>query len=1145
MDSAKYFETLSKNFDEAYKIAVAARAKGMDPETTVEIKLAYDLGSRVEGIIGVAGLTELINGMAHDKTAEELAFQITKEICTNPKFEMELTKKMTLAVRVGLAVLTEGRVVAPTEGIQGIRILKNADGTNYISVLYAGPIRGAGGGGAALSVAIADCARRTMGIGSYKATQSEIERYLEEIMIYHSRIARLQYLPSEQDIKHILENCPVCVDGVPTEELEIAIHRNVKRIGADGKEELITNKIRGGIGLVICEGIAQKAKSVIKYAGGAGLSWDWLNEVIKVGKPAAAGAQKSDSKNTAVFLQELVAGRPILAYPDYPGAFRLRYGRSRFTGIAAKGFSPATMIALAEFIATGTQVKLEKPGKGCVASPVDSIEGPFVKLRDGSAMRISSAKKLREVQNEIKKIISVGDMLVTYGDFKKSNTPMLPTSYVEEYWELQLKAAGYQGVFPTDIGFAEALKLSSDYKVPMHPKYIYEYQDVGVEELTKFREGLGRATLEGSSDSIDNISAIVIEQGEAEKMRPIVERLCIPHIDSMGMIRIEGEDARSVLLSFGLLGPGQGREIIQNPIDALAFINQFSPFKIMRRSTRLGGRIGRPEKAKERLMKTTINVLFPVSDYGGKERNLSKAYTNSSRSFGSPKIDVELGRYRCSVGNELIYSFHCIKHNARANIERRCISCGNVTMFAEECPKCGGKISGWDRRGAPLVDIVNDAMNYLGIQTMPKLMKGVRGLSNREKSSEAIEKGMLRSIHGISIFKDGTARFDATDIPITHFYPSEMGVSVERLRGLGYDVDYKGNELVSDSQLIEIKHQDVILNRRGAEYLMRVSKFVDDLLKKFYKMEPFYNAEKIDDMIGHSVMTLSPHTSAGVLGRIVGFTDASVGFAHPYVICARRRNCDGDEDTTMLLLDALINFSKSYLPTTIGGTMDAPITVAAHIKPEDVDNEVHPMEVCTGYTLDFYDKTYLGLSPSEMKVETVSSRFGGAHDLDMINFTHMSGPTSIDDAPKRSMYTKLNNMDEKVRVQFKLMDMLESIDKADTAKKLIKSHFIPDLVGNLHSFSKQSFRCVTCNAKYRRVPIVGICTSCGGKIVLTISRGGIQKYMKMAITLAERYDLDTYMKQNLMLIRDEITATFGSIEEQGQPKEQLSLTKFM
>ena len=90
------------------------------------------------------------------------------------------------------------------------------------------------------------------------------------------------------------------------------------------------------------------------------------------------------------------------------------------------------------------------------------------------------------------------------------------------------------------------------------------------------------------------------------------------------------------------------------------------------------------------------------------------------------------------------------------------------------------------------------------------------------------------------------------------------------------------------------------------------------------------------------------------------------------------------------------------------------------------------------------------------------------------------------------------------------------------------SHFIPDLMGNLHSFSKQKFRCVTCNAKYRRAPLIGKCTRDGGKLLLTISKGSIEKYLATSLNLAERYNIDVYTKQRLLLLRDEIFGVFGN-----------------
>ncbi len=129
--------------------------------------------------MGIEGLAETIKKQGEGKTRQELAFEIAKDICTNPRFEMEISKRITLAVRTGLSIITDGGLVAPTEGLQGVEIHKNADGTDYISVLYAGPIRGAGGTSAALSVLLADIARKQFGIGNYKATQTEVERWLE------------------------------------------------------------------------------------------------------------------------------------------------------------------------------------------------------------------------------------------------------------------------------------------------------------------------------------------------------------------------------------------------------------------------------------------------------------------------------------------------------------------------------------------------------------------------------------------------------------------------------------------------------------------------------------------------------------------------------------------------------------------------------------------------------------------------------------------------------------------------------------------------------------------------------------------------------------------------------------------------------
>ena len=1147
MSIDEYFGLLSKNFEIANRVASEARAKGYDPETRVEIIAAPDLAARVEGIIGMEGLADVIRREAEIRQSrQELAFGIVERICKDKDVERitgadSIIKRMDLSVKVGLAILTEGILVAPTEGFQGVELHRNPDGSDYVAALYAGPIRGAGGTSAALSVALLDLARKLLGVGAYKAQKSEIERCLEEIQIYNARAARLQYMPSESDTRVILESCPVCIDGLPTEEFEVGTHRDITRLDQSGKEVAITNRIRGGVCLVVCEGIAQKAKNVLKYTKIAGLDWGWLNNIIKVDK----GQGKRDAgESDAVFLHEQVAGRPIFAYPDYPGAFRLRYGRSRYTGIAAKGLNPATMVML-RFIAVGTQLKIERPGKGCIAMPVDSIEGPFVKTKGGDAFRIDTVEDAMININNIAKILSVGDMLITVGDFKKSNTKLIPTSYVEEYWEAQLRAAGYEGDLPALNSFESAFRISERYSVPMHPRYIYEYQDVKDYQLRMLSEAIRGASLDmdRKGEGVFNVEKLRFTKG-VEGIRDILELICIPHSDGGSSIEVRGDHAQSLISTFGFVRDGRvdlSKNVDMSGEDTITMINSVSPFVVMRRSYRIGGRMGRPEKAKERLMKPAPNLLFPIGEYGGKERNISKAYALEAKKFRSGDIEIDIAKFRCSIGGEYVTSPFCNTHVCGAVIERYCKRCG-IKSDSKVCSNCKSKTIANEIRRVSIIDIVDSAMKNLDMHTMPKSVKGVVGLVSKDRVAEPVEKGILRSLHDVYIFKDGTCRFDATDAPITHFYPEEIGTDVERLRELGYTHDIYGKALERKDQLLELKHQDVIMNKRAGDYLLRVSKFVDDLLSKHYRMDRFYNAEGQKDMVGQYVITLSPHTSAGVLGRIIGFTGAAIGLCHPYLVSARRRNCDGDEDTTMLLLDGLLNFSRSYLPTTVGGTMDAPLILTVNVRPEEVDDEVHEMDIVSSYPVEFYEATYRSASASEVQIESVKSRLGSDGAFADIMFSHSSSNGIAERSPNRSAYTLMKTMSEKVDEQFRLMDILSSIDKKDTAKRLITSHFIPDMMGNLHSFSKQRFRCVSCNAKYRRVPLIGKCEKCGGKILLTISKGSIEKYLEMSIALVNKYKLDPYIEQRVLLLKREIDTVFGA---DYNVTKQFSLAKFI
>ncbi len=356
------------------------------------------------------------------------------------------------------------------------------------------------------------------------------------------------------------------------------------------------------------------------------------------------------------------------------------------------------------------------------------------------------------------------------------------------------------------------------------------------------------------------------------------------------------------------------------------------------------------------------------------------------------------------------------------------------------------------------------------------------------------------------------------------------------MKRLGYAIDYLGKPLDSDEQLIELFPQDVVLSKNAGDYLLRASKFVDDLLVYYYGLPAYYNARTPHDLVGQAVIVIAPHTSAGIVARIIGFSDVQGILAHPYLHCATRRNCDGDEDAVMLLMDAFLNFSRHYLPASRGGQMDAPLVLIQELDPNEIDREAHSMEACSEYPLEFYKATQRLANPSEVKLDLVSTRLGTPSQFKGIGFTH----DARIEGPLQTKYVQLKNMREKVEDELALMTRIRAVDASDAAERLIISHFFPDLYGNLRRYSKQSLRCVDCNARYRRAPLAGKCLKCGGRLLLTVSKASAEKYLKISQEIAEKYGLPLYLKQRLMLLEKEIVGMF-----EDESKKQFSLANYL
>jgi len=1169
-----YFEQLEKETHELYAIANVARSKGLDVETETEIPLAKDLAERVEGLVGPKGVAKRMKELEEenpDWSREQIAFEIAAEISSQEVNEDEDTTVNTRgkekkvyesfgeifdtrreqladqALRTSLAILTEGVVAAPIEGIAKVKIKKNFDGTEYLAVYFAGPIRSAGGTAAALAVLLGDKIKLAINLSDYKPTESEVERYVEEVELYESEVTNLQYSPKPEEVRLAANNVPVEVTGEQTDRVEVS-HRDLERVE--------TNYIRGGALLAMIEGIIQKSAKVIKYSKILDLSgWEWLEGYSKdkvEEKPESESKTSENNQETveklkheaakenAKYIQDIIGGRPVLGYPSEKGGFRLRYGRSRNTGLAAMGVNPGTM-QLLEFLAIGTQLKIERPGKGNCVVPVDSIDGPIVKLKNGDVVKVNSVNEAKNIKGQIAEILFLGDMLVAFGEFLRNNQSLLPSAWCEEWWienvknsnnfdedsllletkpELTLeKLMNLESKEDSYISAKDAFEISKKYDVPLHPAYTYCYNDISTEELNylikwinKFKDNFENDkednNREDNEDNNENNNRDNNKNNNNLKLnlsfeKRILEVIGVPHrvkgkigkTEDVKII-IDSDDAYALIHT---LTNEIDSETLNNPdVSSLVALNKVSTVKIMDKApTYIGTRVGRPEKSKERLMRPAPHVLFPIGNAGTNRRLVAEAAKKG-------KIAVEISRRICT--------------------NPQC----QLSSFQSLCPHCGSptKIGSPGRKNINLSGMLRKASDNVGVRRLDEI-KGVIGMISESKLPEPLEKGILRAKNEVYTFKDATIRHDSTDLPLTHFIPEEIGVSIEKLLEMGYENDAYGAPIESEDQVIELKVQDVVVSNNCGEYLVNVAKFIDDLLDRFYSMDRFYNITQKEDLIGNLIVGLAPHTSAGVLGRIVGFTNASACYAHPYFHSAKRRNCDSDEDSIMLLLDALINFSKSYLPSTRGGSMDAPLVLSSRIDPEEIDDESHNIDVLSHFSQSFFEKTYEGGKPSDALdlVDNVSMHLGTQKQYEDLMFSHNT--SNIHSGPQVCLYKTLPSMKEKVDSQIELAEKIRAVDQRGVVEGVLSSHFLPDIMGNVRAFSKQKVRCTSCGAKYRRIPLTGKCR-CGSNLVLSVSKGGVTKYLEISRDLVARYPINDYLIQRLEIQEFGIDSLFES-----------------
>ncbi|MFB6204244.1 MAG: DNA polymerase II large subunit [Candidatus Nanohaloarchaea archaeon] len=1150
MRTEEYFEDIEKETEKAYEIAEAAREQSKDPEQRVDIPVATDLAEKASSLVIAAKFSELEDqGVAerireleeeYGKNDERVSFRIAREIATGEFYDFDSRERACDAgIRVGVSYMTGGITTAPLEGIGDVKIRRNSDGSEYLAVYYSGPIRSAGGTASAMSVLLADYVRLGVGLDRFKPSETVLNRYATEVEDYYTRVTAKQYDPEREETSMIAENVPVEVTGSPTENLEVSNYKDLDRVD--------TNRIRGGMCLVYLDGLPLKAPKIKKrienWGEEFGLEhWDWVSDYLELQKELHSSGEDSDEEESDYtpsdkYLGSLTAGRPVFSHPSKKGGFRLRYGHSRTNGLAATSFHPATMEITQRFLATGTQMKTEYPGKATVGTPTDSIHPPVVRLESGRVVKVETREEARELENEIEEILFLGDILVPYGEFVENGKKLVPSPYVEEWWEKELEkeleaqdmelGRDFSDRAPTP---EEAFRISRALDIPLHPDWTYHWRETTVERFRTLYQELREGEL------------------SSEKSRRCLEDILVPHGPGM-----ELDDEHEKVLET-LLKPGEDSsellEEVEEPGDIPWFIEEVSGFRLREQAPHyIGARMGRPEKAERRTIEGKPQLLFPCGkEEGGRMRNLVSSYQEET-------VDQSIIHNRCPECGDYTHYGYCRDCGVPAEPVWFCTECGKEHREKpRKCDSCGNeRFRRYRETDIPVKEMIDDAMDNLDMRHLPELLKSVRGMSSKHKHVEPLEKGLLRQKYDLYVNKDGTVRYDASDIPMTHFKPREISVSVEKLREMGYRQDAEGEPLEREDQVVELKPQDIVIpdgdnTLAASDYMVRVTKFIDELLEKFYGLEPYYNVESKEDLVGELVIGLAPHTSGGTVGRIIGFTDAKGIYAHPYWHAAKRRNADGDEDAILMMMDGLLNFSRKFLPDMTGArTMDAPLILSTVLNPDEVDDEAWAIETVDEYPLQFYEETQEYRKPWNLDTDIpIGEDIVHSDEPYRHGYTHET--SDIENSPNQSEYVTLDEMSEKTSAQLKLGEKIKAVDENRVAELLLDKHFIPDIKGNLRSFSSQEMRCVDCNKKFRRVPltnqaveatgkITAKCPECGGKILLTISEGTIKKYLEPSQEIIDSYEVSPYMRQQVLILNKTIQSLFGKSDRQAGLKQ--------
>ncbi|MHA1977425.1 MAG: hypothetical protein ACW98F_14805 [Candidatus Hodarchaeales archaeon] len=1074
LEFQEYVEQIKKTLTAQIQIANNARSLKFDPYYAIESKITPSSTENILAVLDIPGLEKYLPGkITQHKNILLLAADVAKQIVNGRFLKGTRENLVLLAIQSSFVILSRGQCSVPKEYVHKVRIDPKQ---NYLTLFFTNTIRYVPGTIIGLVILISDYLRGILHLNRFHSSPEIIGRYEEELEIFLNMSDRVfQY--NIDHLKLFIKNIGIELSSDPYERIEVQKYRNLPKL---------TNHLRMGLSVTL-ERILRDLQLIIIQKIKSGIpEWEWLDKLQFIAL----------KQNRKFGTEDIRSTQPLLSQSNRLGGFRLRYGESRITGFGTIGIHPVIM-ALTGILTPGCTVQLDLSDNSYAINPVSSIMGPLVELRDGSLKRINTLSELRKMKPQIRQIWEMGDILLSITDIPLS-TPVIFSAWTEEWWNRELKTKiatnkeHMTEILKSDISEVEiqqllqepmnyyptwdlAISLSKAFHIPLHPRFSLNWNEIAISDFLLLVQRINTAP-EAFLPLDEEVIRVIKQLGvpfelledriSSEILNPFIPIFASKSSKMMDILKDEVETITVESLC---------EEMLEVPIRSLCH-------------RRIGFKLLRVEKSEPRFINPPHHALFPLGKHGGPQRDFFKLPQDSS-------IKIRVADRYCNSCGINSFNVYCSECKQPTDQQYTCRE-GHISD-SPICSNCEKKAYPMKLKTVNINAIFNSNIKKVGSPEIKKV-KGISNLDNTYGIPESLIKGILRAKHGIFVFKDGTSRFSYTNSPIRTFTANEINTPINELQRLGYSHDIFGENLTQKEQLIEIFPYDIIINEEGLKFLFTQSKFLDDELAFQYNKSPYYRFQSHKAVTGSLVVGISPTSQIGVIGRLIGYTNSNVLFAHPLWHLLKSRSCNGVTDSITLLLDVLLNFSREFVPTYHGGALDIPLVINLVDKWKDlVDYAKFDTLVLNHIFYQELQRTPALKSLITQEISLLTTPEGAIHTSNDISTYSIN-----------NLLTE-KKVVERIKIALESLQTIRGVEEGKYVDNLLINDFLIKISMSISRFFQQPIRCKYCKTTYRRVPLSEKCPQCNNKTLeLTLSKGWVLRYLEIINLLSDRYSSD-------------------------------------